>query len=314
MNPENNLRFTFRGKGGELFVLLIKNLFLTLITLGVYNFWGRVNLQRYFFETTEVAGGRFGWHATGKERFIAFLKAALIFAVIFGVNALLVKISPYLGIVLPIAFLLLLPAVIVAQFRYRLSRTSFNQIRFRFTGRAGNLAALTLKGGILTFITLGIYGAWFAVDVRKFLYRHTSIGASALQYDGKGGDVFVLYLKGILLTIVTFGIYVGWFKAEVANYHTSHTLFQGNRLKGDIDGANIFIANLLGQMLTFVTLGIYIPWWIIRLRKVMIEGMQLTVEPDYTSMQAQFDSGANALAEGIADAASLLDNIADFLT
>jgi hypothetical protein len=42
--------------------------------------------------------------------------------------------------------------------------------------------------------------------------------------------------------------------------------------------------------------------------------MQLTAEPDYTAMQAQFDSGADALAEGIADAASLLDNIADFLT
>ncbi len=314
MNPENTLRFSFSGKGGELFVLLIKNLFLTLITLGVYNFWGRVNLQRYFFESTSVAGGRFGWHATGKERFIAFLKAAVIFAAILGINALLVKISPYLGIILPIAFLLLLPAIIVAQFRYRLSRTSFNQIRFRFTGRAGNLAALTLKGGLLTFVTLGIYGAWFAVDVRKFLYRHTMIGSSVLEYDGKGGDVFVLYLKGILLTIITFGIYAGWFRAEVANYHTNHTLFQGNRMKGVIDGAEIFVANLLGQMLTFVTLGIYIPWWIIRLQKVMIQGMQLTAEPDFNSMQAQFDVNADALAEGIADAASLLDNIADFLT
>ncbi|AFM11832.1 YjgN family protein [Turneriella parva] len=314
MNPDNNLRFSFSGKGGELFVLLIKNLFLTLITLGVYNFWGRVNLQRYFFESTSVAGGRFGWHATGKERFIAFLKASLIFAAIIGVNTLLVQISPYLGIILPLAFLLLLPAIIVAQFRYRLSRTSFNQIRFRFTGKAGNLAAITLKGGLLTIITFGIYGAWLAADVRKFLYRHTTIGTSSLDYDGTGGAIFGLYVKGILLTIVTFGIYVSWFKAEVANYHTNHTIFQGNHMKGVIDGAEIFVANLLGQIFTFLTLGIFIPWWIIRLQKVMIQGMQLTAEPDYTAMQAQFDSGANALAEGIADAASLLDNIADFLT
>jgi hypothetical protein len=46
----------------------------------------------------------------------------------------------------------------------------------------------------------------------------------------------------------------------------------------------------------------------------MLEGISLTAEPDFSQMQAQIDTGANALAEGLADAASLLDNIADFLT
>lgn len=314
MEQTNNLRVSFSGRGGAFFVLLIKNLFLTLITLGIYNFWARVNLQRYFYENTAVAGGRFGWHATGKERFIGFLKAAVIFAVIIGVNTLLAKLSPYLGMILPIAIVILLPAIIVAIHRYRLSRTSFNQIRFRFTGRAGNLAAVTLKGVLLTIVSLGIYGPWLAVEVRRFLYRHTFIGSSALDYDGKGGEVFLLYLKGILLTMITFGIYRGWFVAEVANYHTNHTIFQNARLKGDVDGGDVFIANLVGQLLTFVTLGIYLPWYIIRLQKVMLEGISLTAEPDYTLMQGVPDTGADALGEGLADAASLLDNIADFLS
>lgn len=314
MEQNNHLRIAFTARGGELLVLFIKNLFLTLITLGVYSFWARVNVQRYFYEHTQLAGGRFGWHATGKERFFAFLKASVIMAAIFGVNAVLVKLSPYLGMILPVAVIILLPAIIVAQYRYRLARTSFNQIRFRFTGRAGNLAIIVLKGALLTIVTLGFYGPWFAVEVRRYLYENTRIGTSNLQYEGRGSDILLMYLVAFILTFLTFGIYRFWFTAKIANYHTNHTRFQGHLLKGDVDGGDVFIANLVGQTLSFVTLGIYLPWYIVRLQKVMLEGISLTAEPDFSQMQAQIDTGANALAEGLADAASLLDNIADFLT
>jgi uncharacterized membrane protein YjgN (DUF898 family) len=311
---EIKLRVSFGGKGGEFFVLLIKNFFLTLITLGVYNFWARVNVQRYFYSHTSIAGGRIGWHATGKERFVGFLKAALILAVIIGLNTLLIKISPFLGIILPVAVLLLLPAIIVAMYRFRLSRTSYNQVRFRFSGRAGNLAAITLKGGLLTLVTFGVYAAWFSAHLRTYLYRHTIIGGSSFDYDGDGGDIFVVYLKGVLLTMITFGIYNSWFTAEVANYHMNHTLFQGQRLKGDVDGADIFVLNFLGPLATLVTLGLWVPWWMVKLKKVMLEGVSLAATPDLDLMHAELDTNASALADGLADAASLLDNIADFLT
>lgn len=311
---EPSLRISYQGRGGEFFVLLIKNFFLVLITLGVYNFWARVNAQRYMFEHATLAGGRFGWHATGKERFIAFLKAVLIFAAILGINALLAKISRYLSLVLPIAIIVLLPAIIVAMYRFRLSRASFNQVRFRFTGRAGNLAALTLRGAMLTVITFGFYAPWLVIQVRQYLYRHTAIGNSSFDYDGVGGDLFWIYFKGIMLTTVTFGIWQSWFTAEVANYHTNHTIFQGQRLRGDVDGADVFVTNFVGKLLIFVTLGIYAPWWMINLQRVMLQGISLTSMPDFSQMKGMPDADANALAEGLADAANLLDNIADFLT
>lgn len=314
METKNPLRIEFTGRGGEFFTLLVKNLFLTLITLGIYSFWARVHVQRYFYEHAKVADGRFGWHATGNERFIAFLKASVIIAAIIGINALLVKLSPYLGVILPLAVIILLPAIIIAQYRYRLSRTSFNQIRFRFTGRAGSLAAIVFKGALLTVITLGVYAAWLAVDVRRYLYENTRIGTSHLQYEGKGAEIFLMYLVAVPLTVVSLGIYRFWFTAKIANYHANHTRFQGTPLRGDVDGGDVFIANLVGQMLSFVTLGIYLPWYIVRLRKVMLEGISLTAEPDYSQMQAQIDTGASALAEGLADAASLLDIVADFLS
>lgn len=314
MDQNNNLRFSFSGSGGDLFVLWLKNFFLTLITFGVYSFWARVNLQRYFYEHTGVAGGRFGWHATGKERFIGFLKALAVLLVLGLVMSLLAKIHQFLGLILPIGIIILLPAIIVASMRYRMSRSSFNQIRFRFTGRPGKFAIIFLKGYLLTIVTLGIYAPWFSAEMRQYMNRNTAIGNSTLDFDGKGGDLFVIYLKGIFLSIITFGIYLSWFMAELQNYITSHTKFQGTPMRGDVKGVDLFVVNLVGYLLTLVTFGIYFPWWIVKAMKVSMEGMSMGAAPDTAKMQAQFDAGANPLADGLADAANLLDNIADFLT
>jgi uncharacterized membrane protein YjgN (DUF898 family) len=314
MGRPDPLRASFTGRGGEFFSLVLKNFALTIITLGVYNFWARVNLRRYYFENCHIAGGRFGWHATGKERFFGFLKGSGLLAGIIALNALLIRLSPYLGFIFPMALLLLIPAVIVAMHRFRFSRTSFNQVRFRFTGRAGNLAAITLRGALLTLVTFGFYAPWLYAHLRQFLYRHTYIGDSVFDYDGKGGDILAIYFKGILLSVLTFGIYSSWFTAELTNYHASHTLFQNQRLKGTLDGADIFVTNFVGRLLSFLTVGIYAPWWIMKLQKIMTEGIGLTADPVMTLMEAHADTGASALADGLADATSLLDNIADFLT
>lgn len=314
MSQQSNLRFNFTGNGGDLFVLWLKNFFLTLVTLGIYSFWAKVNLQRFFYENTEVAGGRFGWHATGKERFIGFLKGMGVMVAVYLLALLLTKISPILVLILPIAFIVLLPPLVVATLRYKLSRTSYNQIRFRFTGRPSKFALLYIKGILLTGITLGIYMPWFTAEMQQYLNRNTAIGNSTLDFDGKGGDLFVIYLKGMFLTILTVGIYLSWFMAEYQNYMVNHTKFQGKNMTGDLQGGTLFVTNLVGYLLTLVTLGIYFPWWLVKATQVSYAGISLAQAPDAASMQAQFDAGANPLADGLADAANFLDSIADFLT
>jgi uncharacterized membrane protein YjgN (DUF898 family) len=314
MENRNDLRVSFTGQGGELFVLWIKNLFLTIITLGVYSFWAKVNLKRYFYEHTSVAGGRFGWHATGKERFIAFLKGMGVMVALYIVVWVLAKISSYLLILLPIAIIVVLPALAVASLRYKFSRTSYNQIRFRFTGRPGKFALVYLKGILLTGITFGIYLPWFTAEMQQYMNRNTAVGNSTFDFDGKGGELFIIYLKGFFLTVITFGIYLSWFMAELQNYMVSHTKFQGKNLIGDLKGGDLFIVNLVGYLLTVITLGIYLPWWIVKSMKVSYNGIALAQAPDMSQMQAQFDAGANPLADGLADAANFLDTIADFLT
>jgi hypothetical protein len=57
----------FHGSGGELFGVYIVNLCLTLVTLGLYRFWARVQVLRYLWSQTAFAGDHFAYYGTGKE-------------------------------------------------------------------------------------------------------------------------------------------------------------------------------------------------------------------------------------------------------
>ena len=129
----------FWGKGRSLFGIFIVNTFLTLVTLGIYSFWGRVRVREFLNSQTSFAGARFAYHGTGKELFMGWLKAVLI----FGVPYLFFSYMPVFWNEIPqlipnvIAGLLVLcfiPVAVVGAHRYRLSRTSLRNIRFSFRG------------------------------------------------------------------------------------------------------------------------------------------------------------------------------------
>ena len=69
-------RLFFHGRAGTLFAFYVVNLFLTIITLGVYYFWARVKIRAYLLSQTEFDGDRFTWHGTGKELLVGFIKIA----------------------------------------------------------------------------------------------------------------------------------------------------------------------------------------------------------------------------------------------
>ena len=67
-------RFLFTAKGGDFFGLAMKSIFLSIITLGIYWFWAKVEITKFLYNNTKFQGYSFDYHATGKEKFIGFLK------------------------------------------------------------------------------------------------------------------------------------------------------------------------------------------------------------------------------------------------
>ncbi len=61
---------SFHGEGGALFGIYIVNLLLTIVTLGVFYFWGKTRVRRYMYSQAAFGGDRFTYHGTGMELLI----------------------------------------------------------------------------------------------------------------------------------------------------------------------------------------------------------------------------------------------------
>jgi uncharacterized membrane protein YjgN (DUF898 family) len=256
---------------------------LTVVTLGIYYFWGKVRVRSYLLSQTEFEGDRFAYHGTGKELLIGFLKAALVFGVplfLLGTARALLEGMPAINVLLGLLtyalIVVLIPVAIVGARRYRLSRTSWREIRFSFRGRTLDFIKLFLVGSLLTAITLGLYYPIFEVRRYGFLASHSYFGNEKFDFDGKGRDLFGSFLLAIVLFFPTLGLYLFWFLARKQRYFWEHTSFGGSRFRSTVTGGRLLLLTLGNLLLLVVTLGLGWPW--VMIRNVRFAFRYLTLE------------------------------------
>lgn len=251
-------RLAFKGKGGDLFAVLIVNWLLTMVTLGLYYPWAKVRRLKYYYEHTELDGHPFHFHGTGREMFIGFIKAVgllvLLYGAFFGLAMLQEAWASVLGfLVLFGGLLLLLPLIIHGTYRYRMSRSSWRGIHFGYRGDRNELYRICLRDGLLTLVTLGIYGSWFTINLRNYVMSHVRWGSSQFAYKGDGLSLFPDEPEGLLPHLVHSGHLRASAEKDLFHYYVDHlswTFSDGRRLqfKGTSTGGGFFgliITNVL---------------------------------------------------------------------
>lgn len=304
-------RLSFTGKGGDLFVVLIVNALLTAITLGIYYPWAKARRLQYFYEHSELDGNPFHFHGTGREMFIGFIKAmgllVLIYAVFF---ALMMSMEPVLMmlayLVLFGAILGLTPLIIHGTYRYRMSRSSWRGIHFGYRGELKELYRIFLRDGFLTLITLGIYGAWFQMNLRNYVLSHVRFGSTRLEYKGDGLDFFLMNLKGYFLTLITLGIYSFWWQRDIFNYYVDNLSWhfgEGRRMqfKSTATGGGFFKLMLGNVLLVVFTLGIGLAWAHVRTMRFVMQHMEMGGDADLNLVVQTEQEHSSAMADELGD-------------
>lgn len=299
----------FHGTGGSLFGIHIVNMLLTALTLGIYYFWGKVKVRNYVYSQSEFEGDRFAYHGTGKELLIGWLKGAAILAAIYGISFGLVYLlgeKSLWGQVLYLLFLLpplmfgLIPIAIAGAWRYRLSRSSWRNIRFSFRGHTREFMKLYAPGLLLTMITLGFYGPIFSCRIRKFLLDRTFFGNAPFSFDGDGKELLGPYAVAFFLGLPTLGLSWFWYAARQHRYLWSHTRFAGADFGCSITGGSLFWLKFVNGILVVVTLGFAQPWVLVRTVRFMFERISLHGSLDLAVIEQEARE-AGATGEGIAD-------------
>jgi uncharacterized membrane protein YjgN (DUF898 family) len=296
----------FHGSGSTLLGIHVVNVLLTLLTLGVYYFWGKTKVRRYVFSQTEIAGDRFAYHGTGRELLLGFMRAFLVFLLPLIVLSIIQKpldvdanIKQAAGFLGSILFFVFIPVALVGARRYRLSRTSWRGIRFSFRGKAWRFILLFLKGSFLTGLTFGLYYPFFLTERQAFMISHSYFGSERFEFTGRGRDLFPNYLLALLLTFPTLGLCWVWFIARKRRFFWNHTSFGAARFRSTVSGGRLLGLYLVSGLLLVGTLGLAWSW--VRVRNIRFAFRYLTlegpVELERIEQQAQF---ASATGEGLA--------------
>jgi uncharacterized membrane protein YjgN (DUF898 family) len=135
--PPHRHPLRFSGSAGEYFGIWIVNLFLTIVTLGIYSAWAKVRKKRYFYGNTWLADSNFEYHGNP----MAILKGRLIAFVAFVAYTLVTQYSPRFGALLLLAFMPAVPWFIVRSFAFNAVNSSYRNLRFHFDGRYREAAA-----------------------------------------------------------------------------------------------------------------------------------------------------------------------------
>jgi uncharacterized membrane protein YjgN (DUF898 family) len=295
----------FHGRGGSLFGIQIVNLFVSLITLGVYSFWGRVKVRSYLASQTEFAGDRFAYHGTGRELLIGWTKAMVLFgiplfvlAVLQGMVGMESDLFDVLQILIYTVVGIFIPIAMVNARRYRLSRMSWRGIRFSFRGGVGDFMVIYIKGWLLTVVSLGFYYPFWQNRRQTFMVADSYFGNQRYAFDGRGRDLFLSFVLHMVLTLPTFFICWFWYWARVQRYYADHTSFQAARLRSTVTGGGVFGLWIGNAILFILTLGLGWSWITVRNMRYYASHLTMVGTLEFADVMQEIQT-ATATGEGL---------------
>ena len=274
-NTENT-KINYLGKGGEFALLFLKNIVLTIFTLGLYYPWAKVEILQYQYQHAKLNDKAFQLHAKPKEIFIGFIKIYVVIAVFYLliILASLAQNPTILFTAIGLFYLLIIfmiPFAIHGTLRYRASKSSWKGVFFKYLGNKTEFFWLCLKGTFLTLLTLGIYGFWFQAAVRKYVISHMRFGDLSFDFHGSGKKLFQIHLKFFVMFYLTLGIYTFWYYKELWQFYANNTTITQNGktqyLKFNMEAVDVFQLIFINTVLFIFTLGIATPWIITRTLK-----------------------------------------------
>lgn len=246
--PDGRLDVDFAGTAGTLFKLSLWTGFLTVLTLGLYRFWMKTRLRRWYWSAIRPGGIPLEYTGLPSEKLLGFLVAVVILAFYIGVVNLVLMFASFSFLAnnfaaYLVSFLGVIPIWFLARYRMRryiLGRTRWRGIRLGLMPGAGGYALRALGHWIVTLLTLGVLWPRMTFWLEKYRTDRTYFGSARLRQGGDWqmlmphfthalfGGAFTAAVSAIALTDhPQFGwllyITVPWFAYGAAHYQARAT-------------------------------------------------------------------------------------------
>lgn len=330
------LSVDFTAENKEFWKLEIRNILLTIVTLGIYSPWASVSRRKYMGQHTFLDGANFEYTADPK----IILRSRLVF---FGLYVVL-GIIPILGQLIQLVCMLAMPWAMACSIAFHAKNTIYRGARFSFLVGMKETYIYVFKAGFLNAITLGLALPVVMRMATCFVIEHLSLGGKpfsmegdnkpfiklsmtyALQFGGclvaifglfflsastkSGGDPSVIL--GMLFGLGLFAAFVAamWVSyntmAKVANLLIGQIRFGGHRLESNQVGADLFWLGITNLLLVVCTFGLAFPIAVLRMRRYRYDRLKVHANgPLLQGVELDPDgkgrAGTDALGSGAMD-------------
>lgn len=207
MSQTRTVQVRHDGAKGPIFNLSMVVAALTLITFGIYRFWGKTRIRKYIWSSTALDGDRFEYTGTGREKLLGFLIAVVILAIYLGLVQIVLA---FLGLPLlteartdaemamqaaaiTLSVLSVVPLLFFAIYRarrYRMARTRWRGIRFGMEKGAWGYAWRAIGHYLLTVLTFGALLPRMTFHLEKYMADRTYFGTERVTQHGKWTELY----------------------------------------------------------------------------------------------------------------------------
>ena len=223
---------TFDGRRKVLLGLLVKNYLLGILTLGIYRFWAKTAVRRYFWGHVSIAGERVEYTGRGKELFLGFLIVMAILIPVAGVYGFLAETmigsevgSIVVNVVYYAALFFLIQIAIFRMRRYRLTRTVWRGIRAGQDGSPSAYMLLAWRWSLAVLLTLGYLYPRMRIALARYLTANMRYGSARFAFKPDPAALMRRWLPVWIARVIGIGgagasIYAFYARAPVAPWLT----------------------------------------------------------------------------------------------
>jgi uncharacterized membrane protein YjgN (DUF898 family) len=328
---ERQLDFKFTGNAKEYFGIWIVNTALTICTLGIYSAWAKVRSKQYFYRHTWLEGTSFEYLANPVSVLKGRIIAAVALAVVFGSQHYsLALYGAAIG-----ALVLATPWVLVKALAFNARNSAYRNVRFAFTGHAGEAFGLYLGMVLLYVVSCGFGYPYVQWRMTSFIVTRHLYGDLRPRWTTKAGEFYKAYLIALVLTAPAYAALMAFMfgslkagakpaeiqglmmpafalfyvyllvpgailQAKLANLLYGGVELGPHRLECRQSGWELLKLYVVNLVAIALSLGLLIPWARVRLAKYRASCLYLHAVGPLT-VEKLVDDDASAVGEGLTD-------------
>ena len=245
MSDQDRVSLEFKGSGSEYFKIWIVNLFLSILTLGIYSAWAKVRRKRYLYGNTSIKGASFEYHASP----ITILKGRLIAVALLIVYSVLSELFPLVGFFLLILLFAFIPWIVWRSLRFNARMTSLRNVHFSFKGRLGKSYLFYL---VIPFIFPLLISSLFSFGYSVLVYEYPienfyNYFSDLINFpDYYPTEILILTVGSVSMYLLM----IPYVQKIKMSYYMNNSCFGKGKFSSNISASKFYLIDILTFLVT----------------------------------------------------------------